>query len=86
VVADSLIFKRKVEDQSRLDSNARRKNLEGSMLADSRVFGRQVILFDDVVTTGSTILEAGRAVELAGGTVIGFLAFAETILKTHSKF
>jgi predicted amidophosphoribosyltransferase len=56
------------------------------MLADSRVFGRQVILFDDVVTTGSTILEAGRAVELAGGTVIGFLAFAETILKTPSKF
>jgi ComF family protein len=84
-VANALSFRRKVEDQSRLDSNSRRKNLEGSMLADARVSGRQVVLFDDVVTTGSTMLEAGRAVTLAGGNVIGFLAFAETILKTYSK-
>jgi predicted amidophosphoribosyltransferase len=55
------------------------------MLSDSRVAGRQVIIFDDVVTTGATILEASRAVTAAGGNVIGFLAFAETILKTASK-
>jgi predicted amidophosphoribosyltransferase len=44
-----------------------------------------VILFDDVITTGSTILEANRAVAEAGGMVLGFLGFAETILKTASK-
>jgi predicted amidophosphoribosyltransferase len=74
-----------VEDQARLDSDARRKNLVESMLADSRVAGRHIVLFDDVVTTGSTILEAGRAVASAGGILVGFLAFAETILKTPSK-
>jgi predicted amidophosphoribosyltransferase len=55
------------------------------MAADSRVAGRYVILFDDVVTTGSTLLEAGRAVASAGGILVGFLAFAETILKTPPK-
>jgi orotate phosphoribosyltransferase len=55
------------------------------MLSDTRVSGRQVIILDDVVTTGSTILEAARAVAAAGGIVVGFLGFAETILKTASK-
>ena len=85
LVSDALSFLRKVEDQAHLDSDSRRKNLSGSMAADSRVAGRPVILFDDVVTTGSTILEAGRAVASAGGILVGFLAFAETILKTPPK-
>lgn len=85
VLVDALRFQRKVVDQAHLDSEARRGNLSGSMLANSRVAGRQVIIFDDVVTTGSTILEASRAVTAAGGNVIGFLAFAETILKSASK-
>lgn len=82
-LSDSLKFQRKVADQAQLDSEARRANLAGSMLADSRVLGRSVILFDDVVTTGSTLIEAARAVTLAGGNVVGFIAFAETILKTQ---
>ena len=84
-LSDSLSFRRTVVDQSRLDSESRRQNLAGAMAADSRVSGRQIILLDDVVTTGSTILEAARSVTAAGGSVIGFLAFAETILKTRSK-
>lgn len=85
VFVDALRFQRKVVDQAHLDSEARHANLSGSMLSDTRVAGRQVIIFDDVVTTGATILEASRAVTAAGGNVIGFLAFAETILKTGSK-
>ena len=84
-LVDSLRFHRNVFDQAHLDSGARRANLAGSMLSDTRVSGRQVIILDDVVTTGSTILEAARAVAAAGGTVVGFLGFAETILKTASK-
>lgn len=83
--SDSLRFRRIVADQAHLDSESRRANLAGSMMADARLSGRQVVLFDDVVTTGSSILEADRAVTAAGGIVLGFLAFAETILKTHSK-
>ena len=82
---DSLRFRRVVADQASLGSESRRANLAGSMAADSRVSGRRVVLFDDVITTGSTILEADRAVTQAGGIVLGFLGFAETILKTASK-
>ena len=84
-LTDSLSFKRIVADQAQLDAEARKANLADSMVADSLVAGREVILFDDVVTTGSTLIEAARAVTLAGGKVIGFLAFAETILKTKLK-
>lgn len=84
-VSDSLSFRRTVVDQARLSSESRRENLAGSMVAEPRLSGRNVILFDDVVTTGSTILEAARAVTEAGGNVVGFLGFAETILKTPSK-
>lgn len=84
-VVDSLRFRRSVADQASLSSESRRANLVGSMSADSRVSGRRVLLFDDVITTGSTILEASRAVTQAGGNVLGFLGFAETILKTASK-
>jgi predicted amidophosphoribosyltransferase len=84
-VVDSLRFRRSVADQASLRSESRKANLAGSMSADSRVSGRRVLLFDDVITTGSTILEADRAVTEAGGIVLGFLGFAETILKTASK-
>lgn len=84
-VVDSLRFRRSVVDQASLSSESRRTNLAGSMLSDTRVAGRTVVLFDDVITTGSTILEADRAVTEGGGIVIGFLGFAETILKTASK-
>ena len=84
-LVDSLRFRRVVADQASLGSESRRANLAGSMAADSRVSGRRVVLFDDVITTGSTILEADRAVTQAGGIVLGFLGFAETILKTASK-
>ena len=84
-VVDSLSFRRSVSDQASLSSESRKANLTGSMGADSRVSGQRVVLFDDVITTGSTILEADRAVTQAGGIVLGFLGFAETILKTASK-
>jgi predicted amidophosphoribosyltransferase len=37
-----------------------------------------VLLLDDVVTTGATLLEARRAIEAAGIPVVGFATFAET--------
>lgn len=85
LVANALSFVRQVDDQTLLDSHRRKTNLESSMMATELVRGRSVILFDDVITTGSTILEASRATCEAGGQVVGFLAFAETILKTGSK-
>lgn len=84
-LSNTLYFSRQVADQSTLDSSGRKANLAAAMHSKPLSSEPPVILFDDVITTGSTILEAARATTVAGGKVIGFLAFAETILKTGSK-
>jgi orotate phosphoribosyltransferase len=56
------------------------------MTAGPGVKGRRVILVDDVVTTGATLLEAARAVTSAGGEVVGFLTFSETLLKIDHEY
>ena len=85
-VIDALRFSRAVADQAGLGIDARRQNLEGSMTARPGVKGRRVILVDDVVTTGATLLEAARAVTSAGGEVVGFLTFSETLLKIDHEY
>jgi len=84
-VRSALKLARRVEDQSALDSDARAINLQGSMTCSKSMFGRAVILFDDVVTTGATLQEAARAATEAGATAVRFLVFSETILKTRPK-
>ena len=37
-----------------------------------------VLLIDDIVTTGATLIEAAKTLTLAGYRVHGFLTFAET--------
>jgi predicted amidophosphoribosyltransferase len=56
------------------------------MVAKPGVHGKRIILVDDVVTTGATLLEAARAVASAGGVVVGFLTFAETLLKIDHEY
>lgn len=84
-VVDCLRFNRQVSDQSSLDVQARARNLAGSISASAAPAGRDVILLDDIVTSGATILEAARAIAEVGSTVIGFLAFSETILKSQPQ-
>ncbi|OXE35355.1 MAG: hypothetical protein CGW95_14360 [Phenylobacterium zucineum] len=76
---------RQPRDQAALGLEGRAANLRDSMRFDPpRGFDREVILFDDVVTTGATLLEARRAVEAAGAglRVSGFCVLAETLRKS----
>jgi len=77
---------RRVADQSDLDSAARATNLAGSMRCVSGPVTRRarqpdvpnVVVVDDVITTGSTAREAQRALESGGLTVVGIAALAAT--------
>jgi predicted amidophosphoribosyltransferase len=62
---ENLAHIRKVRDQSTLDAKARAENLRGAMTA-LRYLSGKAILIDDLVTTGSTLDEAARALREKG--------------------
>ncbi|WP_210506458.1 ComF family protein [Naasia sp. SYSU D00057] len=80
-LARALRHVRAVRDQAGLAAAARAVNLAGAMAADRSVAGREVVLLDDVVTTGATLEEAARAVREAGGRVLGAVTLAATPLQ-----
>jgi ComF family protein len=77
----SLWLTRTANDQAGLDQEARAENLVGAMKASIALSGKRVLLVDDIVTTGSSMIEAARAASVVGAEVVGFVTLAETILK-----
>jgi predicted amidophosphoribosyltransferase len=75
-VLNCLVFSRDVLDQAGLNQVDRKSNIHLSMLTNQLLGGRSVYLVDDTVTTGSTAIECQRALQKAGGKVLGILAFA----------
>lgn len=68
----------RVTDQVGLGRAERAANKNHSLVARRSLSSVAVILVDDIVTTGATLLEARRAVFAAGGTVVGLATLAET--------
>jgi predicted amidophosphoribosyltransferase len=62
-----------VQDQSTLNAKERQVNVYGSLecIQIAERANIPVIIVDDVVTTGATLREAGRALGKGGFTVIG---------------
>ncbi len=75
---DALAGVRRRDEQKGLDRAARAVNLAGTMSARGDIRGTRIVLVDDVVTTGATILEAARAIRAGGGEVIGAAVLAAT--------
>jgi predicted amidophosphoribosyltransferase len=67
---------RKLEDQRRLGKLARETNVANSMRLGAHLTG-PVLLFDDVLTTGSTIQEMARACHVSGVEVAGCCVLAQ---------
>ena len=68
-----LSHSRKVKDQTTLNSRSRELNLSQAMSCANQEVSSNipVIIVDDLVTSGATLREAGRALNQAGYTVIG---------------
>lgn len=81
VANNSLRFIRATLDQAGLDTAGRTENLRGAMAASRSLADRRVVIVDDIVTTGASVLEAARAIEQVGGRPIGFFAIGETLLR-----
>lgn len=81
-----------VVDQAGLGASDRAANLTGSMCCPTpalrrlvaRVPRARVVVCDDVITTGSTLREAQRALEAVGLPVVGLAAVAATRRRTAS--
>ncbi|MFZ4122973.1 MAG: ComF family protein [Candidatus Planktophila sp.] len=73
---DLLLHTRKVKDQSELNAHERIENIHKALAINRNKLpalgvNNDAILVDDLLTTGATLLEARRALELRGIRVMG---------------
>lgn len=72
---------RQTEDQAGLGLAERGRNRGGSLRASAGAAGVDWLLVDDILTTGSTLLEARRALYAVGASVLGAAVIAHTPLR-----
>ena len=84
---DLLLRRRDTQSQIGLTSHQRRENLRGAFAVASaaEVTGREVLLVDDVYTTGTTASECARVLRRAGAAQVWVATVART-LKLASKY
>ncbi len=79
-VPDLLIRKKYTTPQAQLTGFARRENLHGVFLLNPSISISKypnIVLFDDVLTTGSTLLEASKVLRVGGAKRIMCLTIAK---------
>lgn len=69
---------RKVEPQMGLQPHIRRRNLIGA-LAAKQIPAADILLVDDVFTTGATASEAARALKSAGAATVEVICIARAL-------
>jgi predicted amidophosphoribosyltransferase len=79
-VTQALTYARSTHDQAGLDAEHRAANLGGAfrLRATGALVGRDVIVVDDILTTGATVTEAVRVLSAAGHRPVGIAVVAAT--------
>ncbi len=89
-VVPALRQRRRVADQAGLGSAARVANLAGALAVRRagrrRLVGRAVVLVDDVVTTGATLVEAARALRAVGLEPVGAAVVGATVRRSGTPY
>lgn len=70
---------RPVDDSVGLSAAARAGNLAGALVAPASLRGVEVLVVDDLVTTGATVAEAARALTAGGARVRGAAVVSATL-------
>jgi predicted amidophosphoribosyltransferase len=79
----ALVRRKRTERQVGLTARARQENIRAAFSVSeaqrSQIFGRRLVLVDDVYTTGATVSAAAKALRRAGAAEITVLTFAMTL-------
>ena len=67
---------RPTRPQTTLSREERARNLEGAFRASPEVAGRDILLVDDVVTTGQTAVQCAQALKEFGANEVSLVTFA----------
>ena len=88
IVVDCFVLKRvrRTANQVGLTADQRRRNVRGAFKVDrarrGRIKGRNVVVVDDVITTGATADSCARALKRAGAARVDVLALARAVEPT----
>jgi ComF family protein len=87
LATDMLVRTRDTHSQIGLTSHQRRENMRGAFAVSvpAEVVGREVLLVDDVYTTGTTATECARVLRKVGASKVWVATVART-LKLASKY
>ena len=74
--ANLLIRQKATEHQYMLNPNERRQNVTGAFKSTKKLSGENILLLDDILTTGATLEECAKTLKEAGAGKIFALAFS----------